>query len=48
MARRVLIVGCSDSPAKPDPSRARSGPYASRWRVLVNVAETEWQPARVS
>jgi predicted transcriptional regulator of viral defense system len=43
----VTGLVCSDSPVKLDPSRARSGPYVPRWRVVVNVSEAEWQPAGV-
>jgi predicted transcriptional regulator of viral defense system len=43
LGQPVTGLARSDSPVKLDPSRPRSGPYASRWRVVANVAEAEWQ-----
>ena len=34
----------SDSPVKLDPTRAREGEYAPRWRVVINVPDAELFP----
>ncbi len=47
LGRSVKGLTISESPVRLDPSRERVGPYDARWRVVVNLPESAWQPAGV-